>query len=157
MSMYSYSMFMYLHCASWHSSATLTKVFPCFFLSCKANARVKPTNMGHSPHPSKIFLLYYCHRVATQLQLTNIYHIIIRGLAITTLPWMLELWSSPRIVFVEPRWILLILSSAATFAAAVPWFTDKILFNVWHYVPLSLVFGHHSSLLMSHHDLCIPS
>ena len=28
------------HCANWHSSATLTEVFPCFFLSCKANARV---------------------------------------------------------------------------------------------------------------------
>ena len=28
------------HRASWHSSATLTDVFPCFFLSCKANARV---------------------------------------------------------------------------------------------------------------------
>jgi hypothetical protein len=35
MSMYSYYMFMYLHHASWHSSATLTEVFPCFFLSCK--------------------------------------------------------------------------------------------------------------------------
>ena len=28
------------HRANWHSSATLTKVFPCFFHSCKANARV---------------------------------------------------------------------------------------------------------------------
>jgi hypothetical protein len=28
------------HRASWHSAATLTEVFPCFFLSCKANARV---------------------------------------------------------------------------------------------------------------------
>jgi hypothetical protein len=28
------------HCANWHSSATLTEVFLCFFLSCKANARV---------------------------------------------------------------------------------------------------------------------
>jgi len=25
---------------NWHSSATLTEVFPCFFLICKANARV---------------------------------------------------------------------------------------------------------------------
>jgi len=40
MSMYSYCMFIYLHRASWHSSATLTEDFPCFFLSCKANARV---------------------------------------------------------------------------------------------------------------------
>jgi hypothetical protein len=40
MSTYSYCMFMYLHRASWHSSATMTEVFPCFFLSCKPNARV---------------------------------------------------------------------------------------------------------------------
>jgi hypothetical protein len=45
-------MFMYLHHASWHSSATLTEVFPCFFLSCEANARVKPAKMGHGQHSS---------------------------------------------------------------------------------------------------------
>ena len=28
------------HRASWHSSAILSEVFPCFFLSCKANSRV---------------------------------------------------------------------------------------------------------------------
>ena len=28
------------HRANWHSSATLTEVFPCFLLSCKPNARV---------------------------------------------------------------------------------------------------------------------
>jgi magnesium-transporting ATPase (P-type) len=74
-----------------HSSATLTEGFPCFFLSCKANAKVKPAKMGHGPHSSKIFVLfyvffgvvsfcvlflckrvlYYCHWVASQLQLTN--------------------------------------------------------------------------------------
>jgi hypothetical protein len=42
MSMYSFCMFMYFHRASWHSSATLTEVFPCFFLSCKANAKENP-------------------------------------------------------------------------------------------------------------------
>ena len=31
---------------------TLTEVFPCFFLSCKANARVKPAETGHGPHSS---------------------------------------------------------------------------------------------------------
>ena len=31
-------------------AATLTEVFPCFFLSCKANARVKLAKTGHSPH-----------------------------------------------------------------------------------------------------------
>jgi hypothetical protein len=33
--------------------ATLTEVFPCFFHSCKANARVKPAKTGHGPHSSK--------------------------------------------------------------------------------------------------------
>jgi len=31
MSMYCYRMFMYLHRACWHSSATLSEVFPRFF------------------------------------------------------------------------------------------------------------------------------
>jgi len=56
-----------------------------FFLSCKANARVKPAKTGHGPQFSKILfvfyvlfvckcVLFYSHRVATQLQLS--YHII---------------------------------------------------------------------------------
>jgi hypothetical protein len=84
-------MFMYLHRASWHSSPTLTEVFPCFFLSCKANARVNPSKMGQAHTLLKFCIvlcivcfvsfcvlfvckcvLYYCHRLATQLQLTNI-------------------------------------------------------------------------------------
>jgi hypothetical protein len=36
--------------ANWHSPATLTEVFPCFFLSCKANARVYLPKTGHGPH-----------------------------------------------------------------------------------------------------------
>ena len=31
---------------------TLSEVFLCFFLSCKANARVKPAKTGHGPHSS---------------------------------------------------------------------------------------------------------
>ena len=75
-------------------AATLTEVFPCFFLGCKANARVILAKTGHGPHSSKIVVLFYvllvlycsmyclcvnvyCQRVTTQLQLTNIsYHII---------------------------------------------------------------------------------
>jgi hypothetical protein len=75
--------------------ATLTEVFPCFFLSCKANARVKPAKTGDGRHSSYFYVvlcivcfvsfsvlfvcicvLYYCHRVATQLQLNISYHII---------------------------------------------------------------------------------
>jgi hypothetical protein len=53
----SYCIFMYFHRASWHPSATLTEVFPCFFL-CETNARVKHAKMGHGPHSSIFVLLY---------------------------------------------------------------------------------------------------
>jgi len=36
---------------------TLTEVFPCFFLSCKANARVKLAKTGHGPHSSKLVVI----------------------------------------------------------------------------------------------------
>ena len=58
MSVYSYCMFMYLPRANWHSSATLTEDFPSFYVSCKANARVKPAKMVHGSHSSIIFVLF---------------------------------------------------------------------------------------------------
>jgi hypothetical protein len=36
---------------------TLTEVFPCFFLSCKANARVKLAKMGQGPHSSTLVVI----------------------------------------------------------------------------------------------------
>jgi hypothetical protein len=41
-----------IHFAGWHSPTTLTEVFPCFFLSCKANARIYLAKTGHGPHSS---------------------------------------------------------------------------------------------------------
>ena len=38
---------------------TLTEVFPCFFLSCKANSRVKPAKTGHGPALFPVFVLFY--------------------------------------------------------------------------------------------------
>jgi hypothetical protein len=32
--------------------STLTEDFPCFFLICKADARVYLAKTGHGPHPS---------------------------------------------------------------------------------------------------------
>ena len=39
--------------------ATLTEDFPCFFLSCKANTRVKLAKTGHGPHSFKIVVLLH--------------------------------------------------------------------------------------------------
>ena len=44
---------------------TLTEGFPCYFLSCKANARVKLAKTGHGPQSSKlvvicVVLLFFC-------------------------------------------------------------------------------------------------
>ena len=37
---------------------TVTEVFLCFFLSCKANARVKLAKTGHGPHSSTLVIIY---------------------------------------------------------------------------------------------------
>ena len=106
---------MYSYCSSMYSyrclcilivvyvfsdAATLTEVFPCFFLGCKANARVILAKTGHGPHSKIVVLLYvlfvlycsmyclcvnvYSHRVTTQLQLTNISYHIIRKVDVLT-------------------------------------------------------------------------
>jgi hypothetical protein len=36
---------------------TLTGVFPCFFFSCKANARVKLAKTGHGPRSSTLVVI----------------------------------------------------------------------------------------------------
>jgi len=42
-------------------AATLTEVFPCFFLSCKTNARVNLAKTGHGPHsPKLLYCSMYC-------------------------------------------------------------------------------------------------
>jgi hypothetical protein len=101
---------MYLHRARWHSSATLTEVHPCFFLSCTANAGSNPQRWGMARTLPKFLccsrycfvlfcvlfmckrVLYYGHRVATQLQLTNIsyhisYHIMSYHIFRNVMPW----------------------------------------------------------------------
>jgi hypothetical protein len=74
------------HRANWHSSATMTGVFPCFFLSCKQMPRYNSQRLGTARTRLKLIVsfcvllvckcvLYYCHRVSTQLQLTNMSYI----------------------------------------------------------------------------------
>jgi len=82
--MYSYCMFMYLHRASWHSSATITEVFPCFFLSCKANAKVKPAKTGHGPHSFKIFPLFYVLFVLCR----SVYCVCVNVYCTTAIGWL---------------------------------------------------------------------
>ena len=48
------------HLANWHSSATLSEVFLCFFLSCKANARVQLAKTGQGLHNSQINCVVLC-------------------------------------------------------------------------------------------------
>jgi hypothetical protein len=121
MSMHSHCMFIYLHSASRHSSATLTEVFPCFFLRCTANSRVKPAKIGARPALNFQYfcvvicivyfvsfcvlfvcncVLNYCHPVATQLQLRNIsYHItssVVRQLS----------WSFLRVKYACEVWVI---------------------------------------------------
>ena len=36
---------------------TLNEDFPCFFLSCRANARVKLAKTGHGPHSSTLAVI----------------------------------------------------------------------------------------------------
>jgi len=54
----------YFKCAMFWGVAfftALSEVFPCFLLSCKANARVKPAKAGHGPHSSSFLCCcMYC-------------------------------------------------------------------------------------------------
>ena len=50
--MYSLFCIFSFHHAIWHSSANLTDVFPCFFLSYKANARVYLTKTRRAVNSS---------------------------------------------------------------------------------------------------------
>jgi len=86
---------MYLRRASWHSSATLTESFLCFSSVLRQMPGQNPQRgVTNRTLPKLILFLYvffvsfcvffvckcvpyYCHRVSTQLQLTNIsYHIV---------------------------------------------------------------------------------
>jgi hypothetical protein len=87
----------WMHTANWHSPTTLTEVFPCFFLSCKANVRVYHAKNGARSALFQISelccsmyclfrfcvlfvckcVLYHCHRVLTQLQVNISYHHIV--------------------------------------------------------------------------------
>jgi hypothetical protein len=55
LNVYSITLFILIVCLC---MTTLTEVFPCFFPSCKTNARVKPAKTGHGPHLPNFVLFY---------------------------------------------------------------------------------------------------
>jgi hypothetical protein len=58
---YVYVFLLYVYVSSSRKLALFgySEFFPCSFLSFKANARAKPAKMGHGPHSSKLFVLFY--------------------------------------------------------------------------------------------------
>ena len=46
-----------VYCTLTEVLLNLTEVFPCFFLSCKANATVKLAKTGHGPHSSTLLVI----------------------------------------------------------------------------------------------------
>ena len=103
---------------------TLTEVFPCLFLGCKANGRVILAKTGHGPHSSKIVVLFYvlfvlycsmcclcvnvyCHRVTTQLQLTNISSITVeRGRPQMTIWRMHIAYWIPKAIYALSEYVI---------------------------------------------------
>jgi hypothetical protein len=46
-----------VYCTLTEVLLNLTEVFPCFFPSCKANARAKLAKKGHGPHYSTLIVI----------------------------------------------------------------------------------------------------
>jgi hypothetical protein len=55
---------------------TLTEVFPCFSLSCKANARVKLAKMGHGQHSSKFVVCVVLFVIRIVLLLIVMFYVL---------------------------------------------------------------------------------
>jgi len=54
---YVYCTLINVYCTLTEVFLSLTEGFPCFFLTCKANARVKLAKTGHGPHSSTLFVI----------------------------------------------------------------------------------------------------
>ena len=61
LSMYTCVVYVFCVACVFLDAATLTEVFPCFFLSCKANARVNLAKAGHGLNSHKLLCCsMYC-------------------------------------------------------------------------------------------------
>jgi hypothetical protein len=61
--LYSFGYILYRFSTSEYFSTILTEVFPCFYLSCKANARVQFAKTGHGlyvPNQTVKYYVYLC-------------------------------------------------------------------------------------------------
>jgi len=68
----------------------LAEVFPRFFLSCKANARVKPVKTGHGPHSSKFFVLFYVLFALCLSVYFSVYCLCVNVYCTTATGWLLN-------------------------------------------------------------------
>jgi hypothetical protein len=84
---------------------------------------------------------------------------VIRCLATAALPWMLDWWTSHRTVFVRTKTSRWIFSSSVTCAPVVLSFQNNPSQSTMRDLFLSvLIFTHRiSSLVLSSHDLCMPT
>jgi magnesium-transporting ATPase (P-type) len=58
------------------SLATLTEVFPCFSLSCKAKARVQLAKTGHGQHSSKFLICVVLFVIRVVLLLIVMFYVL---------------------------------------------------------------------------------
>jgi hypothetical protein len=137
------------------------KFFRAFSSVVKADVRVKPAKTGHCPHSSKIFVLfcvlfvsivsfcvlfvckcvlYYCHRVATQLQLTNIsYHIMSYHIIYHILPY--------HIIYIISYLIIYHIYHI------ISYHISYISYHILSYIVYHHIISYHIPYIISHHNL----
>jgi len=86
MSIYSYCMFMYPHRASWHSSATLTEVFPCFSWVVRQMLGYNTQRLCTARTLPKCFVLFYVLFVLCR----SVYYLFVNVYCTTVTWWQLN-------------------------------------------------------------------
>jgi len=103
---------------------------------------------------SDVQILSSSHHLFRRLTLFS----VIRGLAMAALPWMLDVWSSRRIVFVETVFKMgLEFCCHLCCSSAVMFRHSPLQYTAIPFTQLSLFRHRSSQLKMSSHDLCVSS